>query len=77
MLNRKGGRGKTLGWLTVSSKEGDCSSLGAGTTSSTNTVDIILRIVRVVIVEYVSNVAHILRKEVSRQKSSGYSNVPA
>ena len=48
--------------LTVSSKERDGSTLGTGTTSSANTVDIVLRVVRVVIIDHMRDIAHILRK---------------
>jgi hypothetical protein len=44
---------------TVSGKEGDGSSLLPSTTCTTNTMDIILRIVRVVIVEHMGNVSNI------------------
>lgn len=44
---------------TVSCKEGDGGTLGTGTASTTNTMDIILRVVRVVIVQHMSNVADI------------------
>lgn len=46
--------------LTVSGKKGNGGTLLASTTSTTNTVDIVLRIVGVVIVEHMRNVAHIL-----------------
>ena len=48
--------------LTVSSEERDGSTLGTSTTSSANTVDVVLRVVRVVIVDHMRDVAHILRK---------------
>lgn len=44
---------------TVSGEQSDgCSSL-ASTTGTTDTVDVILRVVGVVIVEHMGNVAHI------------------
>lgn len=55
--------------LTISSKEGDGSSICTGTTSSTNTMNIILRIVRVVIVEHMSNVADIFIYGLARTDS--------
>lgn len=64
--------------LTVSGEEGNGSTLLAGTTSTTNTVDVILRVVGVVIVEHMCNVAHILKEyRLAGKKSMGYSNVPA
>lgn len=47
--------------LTVSGEEGDGSTLLASTTSTTNTVNVILRVVGIVIVEHMCNVAHILK----------------
>jgi hypothetical protein len=44
---------------TVSGEERDGCALSAGTASSTNTMDVILRVVGVVIVEHMGNVAHI------------------
>lgn len=46
--------------LTVSGEESNGSTLRTGTTSSADTMDVILGVVGVVIVEHVSNVAHIL-----------------
>lgn len=58
--------------LTVSGKEGDGCALGAGTASSANTVDVILRVVGVIIVQHMSNVAHIFeqRKWLATARSS-------
>lgn len=61
MSNIRAGRGAKL---TVSGEKGDGSTLGASTTSSANSVDIILRVVGVVIVQDVSNVSHILSEHV-------------
>ena len=47
------------GERTVSGEEGDGSAVGAGTASSADTMDVILRVVGVVIVEHMGNVAHI------------------
>ena len=60
MIRRGGGEGCVVK-STVSGEERDGCALGAGTASSTNTMDIILRIVGVVIVDHVSNVAHIFK----------------
>jgi hypothetical protein len=45
---------------TVSSEQRDGCSVRASTTSPSNTVDVILRVVRVVIVYHVSNIPDIL-----------------
>lgn len=45
--------------LTISGKEGDGSALGAGTASTTDTVDVILRVVGVVVVQHVGDVANV------------------
>ena len=47
--------------LTVSGEEGNGSTLRTGTTSSADTMDVILGVVGVIIVEHVSNVAHIFK----------------
>lgn len=49
--------------LTVSGEEGDGGTRLASTTSTTNTVDVILRVVGVVIVEHMSDIAHILNEQ--------------
>jgi hypothetical protein len=51
------------GKLTVSGEEGNGSTLGTGTSSTTNTVDIVLRVVGVIIVEHMSDVANIFSEE--------------
>ena len=48
--------------LTVSGEEGNGGTLRASTTSSANTVDVILRVIGVVIVQHVSDVAHVLKE---------------
>ena len=55
---KAGGRGA---WsvLTVRSEECDRGSVRAGTASTTNSVDVVLRVVGIVIVEHVSDVAHV------------------
>lgn len=60
--------------LTVSGEEGDSGTGGTGTSGTTNTVDVVLRVVGVIIVEHMSNVAHIFWKGgfVSKQSISGF-----
>ena len=72
----KGGCDIVKEQLTISSKKSDGSSICTGTTSSTNTMNIILRIVRVVIVEHMSNIADIFIYGLARTDRV-YSNVPA
>jgi hypothetical protein len=60
--------------LTVSSKEGDGSSHLTGTSSTTDTMDVILRVIWIVIVKHMSNVSDILMNWLARAK--WYSNVP-
>lgn len=59
--------------LTVSGEESDCGTGSAGTSSTTNTVDVVLRVVGVVIVQHMSNIAHIFWKGglVSKQSIRG------
>jgi hypothetical protein len=45
--------------LTLSSEEGDSGTFGAGTTCTTNAVNIILRVVGIVIVQHMSNISDI------------------
>jgi hypothetical protein len=47
----------------VSGEEGDGCAFGAGTASSADAVDVVLRVVGVVIVEHMSNVAHIFERK--------------
>lgn len=61
---------------TVSGEESDCSSLLSSTTCTTNTMDIILRIVRVVIVEHMSNVSDIFIDGLARTEKIGIANGP-
>ena len=64
------------GLHTVSGEERDGGTLSTGTTSTADSVDIVLRVVGVVIVEDMSNVANILKNgNVSKQRISGKSNV--
>jgi hypothetical protein len=51
---------KKRGGRTVSSEHGDGRALGASTTGTADTVDVILRVVGVVIVEHVSDVTNVL-----------------
>jgi len=53
------GRGGFLA-LTVSCEKGDGRPLGTGATSSPNAVDVVLRVIGIVIVEHMSDVAHVL-----------------
>ena len=55
---------------TVSCKERNGSTIGTGTTSTTNTMDIILRVVRVVIIEHMSNVADVFIDGLARTRKS-------
>jgi len=58
---RKPAEGERGAWsvLTVRSEECDRGSVRAGTASTTNSVDVVLRVVGIVIVEHVSDVAHV------------------
>ena len=49
--------------LTLHGEKGDCSASGAGTASTSNAVDIILRVVGVVIVQHMRDIANILKSE--------------
>jgi hypothetical protein len=49
--------------LTVSSEEGYGGTIRAGTASSANTVDVILRIVGIIVVQNMSDVANILKEK--------------
>lgn len=55
---------------TVSGEEGNGGTLGTSTAGTTNTVDIVLRVVGVVVVEHVSDVAHIFLRKVQLAKGS-------
>lgn len=58
--------------LTVSGEQGNGGTLSARTAGSTNTVNIVLRIVRVVIVKHMSDVANIFKHTyVSKQSKCG------
>ena len=48
--------------LTVSSKESDGGALTTGTSRTTDTVNIVFRIVWVIIVEHMSNVLDVLKR---------------
>lgn len=61
--------------LTVSGEEGDCGSHLAGTSSSPDTMDVILGVVWVIIVKHMSNVADIFVHWLARANRL-YSNVP-
>ena len=45
--------------LTVSGEKGNRSPLGTGTTSSTNTMNIVLRVVRIIVIQNMCNVSDI------------------
>lgn len=45
--------------LTVSGEEGNGSAVGSSTTGTSNTMDVILRVVRVVVVQHMGDVANI------------------
>ena len=49
--------------LTLCSEKSDGGTVSASTTSSTNAVNIVLRVVGVIIVEHMGNVANILKSE--------------
>ena len=66
-----------VGILTVSSEKGNGGTLRAGTTSTTNSVDVILRVVGIIVVQHVSDIANILIPKVSRRSGCVYSNFPA
>lgn len=51
--------------LTLCREEGDGGSLRTGTTGSPNAMDVVLRIVRIVVVQHMGNVTDILREQVS------------
>jgi len=61
---------------TVSCEKCDGGTLCASTTSTTNTMDIILRVVRIVIVEHMGNVADIFDGWVSKNSKSGIATSP-
>lgn len=64
------GKGLIRKELTVSGKERNGRSLCTGTASTTNTVNIVLRVVGVVIVNHMSDITNILRiTQVSKQRS--------
>ncbi len=56
--------------LTFSSEEGNGGTLGTSTTSTTNTVNIVLRVVGIVIVQDMSDVAHIFSNTIKVSKQS-------
>ena len=56
--------------LTVSCEEGDGSTLGPCSTSSAYAVNIVLRVIRIVIIEHMSDVADIFILRVSRNSSA-------
>lgn len=64
--------------LTVSGEQRNGSSVLASTAGTTNTVDVVLRVVRVIVVQHMGDVANIfeLRKErVSKRNTGMYSNL--
>lgn len=63
---------------TVSSEERDSGTLGASTTGTANTMNIVFRVVWIIIVDHMSNVAHIfLSRKVSSRKRVAIKQVPA
>lgn len=54
--------------LTVSGEERNGRALGAGTTSTSNPVDVILRVIGVVVVQHVSDVANVLSRGKKKEK---------
>lgn len=55
--------------LTISGKEGNGGTVRSGTAGTTNTMDIILRVIGVIVVEHMGDVAHIfIATEVSRRR---------
>lgn len=59
---RAGRLGRAEMQLTVSGEERNGCAVSAGTARSADTMDVILRVVGVVIVEHMSNIAHILKQ---------------
>jgi hypothetical protein len=53
--------------LTVSGEERNGSSVLASTAGTTNTMDVILRVVRVVVVQHMGDVANIFRLQRKRK----------
>lgn len=51
------------GIRTLCSEQGDSGTVSASTTSSTNTMDIILRVVGIVIVQNMGDIANILKSK--------------
>jgi hypothetical protein len=62
--------------LTFSGEEGDCNTLSTCTPCSTNTVNIVFRIVWVVIVQHMSNVPDIFNERVSNLQQQVKTNGP-
>lgn len=65
--------------LTVSGEESNGSTVGTGTSGTTNTMDVILRVVGVVVVEHVSDVTNIFSEKrnmlaVEKHTQASYSN---
>ncbi len=56
---------------TVSGEKDNGSAICTGTAGSANSVDIILRVVGVIIVQHVSDVAHVFKSMVSNRRKMG------
>jgi len=52
-------RNKEPNVLTISGKQSDGSAFGTGTTGTTNAVDVVLRVVGVVVVQHMRDVADV------------------
>ena len=50
---------------TLSSEKGDGSTVGTSTTGTTDAVNVIFRVVRVVIVEHMGDIANILKERLA------------
>jgi hypothetical protein len=63
--------------LVISSEKGNGGTHGTSTTGTTNSVNVVFRVVGIIVVQHVSDVAHIFTRMVSRRRRGLYSNVPA
>jgi hypothetical protein len=63
--------------LVISSEKGNGGTHGTSTTGTTNSVNVVFRVVGIIVVQHVSDVAHIFTRMVSRRRRGVYSNVPA
>lgn len=60
-------RTRKIDRLTVGGEKGDCGTQSSCSTCSSNTVDIIFRVVGIVIVDHMSNVSHIFKYRLATQ----------